>query len=422
MAPSPGPELESGAPERLAHVRYGGWRLRCFVEVAQELPPAAEGPLSGLSYAAKDMFDTPGRAPGCGLATAPGAKPAGTAAVLETLDRAGASRVGFTQMTPLAYEPSGANEAYGRPLNPRNPDRICGGSSSGSAVAVAAGLVDFAVGSDTAGSLRIPAQACGVSAWKPTHGLIPAAGAMPLAPSLDSIGVLAASPAVLARVAELFAPAAPGPIRRVAIAEDVLAGCRPAVAQAFNAVRRALPVPAEELELLPLMERCDAPCLTLLQAEAAEQHRALLEGGALDPTLARRLAKGVAIPAAEVEAARATMAALRAADPAQLLGGADALLLPVMRIETPSVAACDPACRAFNARTLYELSALTRFVNLLGWPAIAIPAGQDEGCAAIAVQLVGPPGSDRALLALAADLQDQLAPDFPPSPALEMRA
>ncbi|WP_406855731.1 amidase family protein [Alsobacter sp. KACC 23698] len=368
------------------------------------------------------MFDAPRRAPGCGLPKPPGAAPATAASVLDTLDRAGALRVGFTQMTPLAFEPSGANEPLGRPVNPRSAHRICGGSSSGSAVAVAAGLVDFAVGSDTAGSLRIPAQACGVAAWKPTHGLVPVDGAMPLAPSLDSIGFLAGSCAVLARLGEVFASSGSGPMRRVAVAEDVVAQCRPAVARAADAARHALPVPSAPLDLLRLLNRCDGPCLMLLQAEAAEQHRALLASGALPGTLARRLAKGAALPAAEIAEARAAMAAFRGTPAAGILQGADAILLPVMRIETPTVAACDPASPEFSARTLYELSALTRFVNLLGWPAVAVPAGADEAGAPLAVQLVGPPGSDRALLALAMELEARLAADPSSTRVSEMRA
>ena len=123
------------------------------------------------------------------------------ATVLARLGAAGADRVGFTNMTALAYEPSGFNAARGRVRNPWNPDFVAGGSSSGSAAAVASGSVVAALGSDTGGSLRIPAHACGVSAWKPTWGLVSIAGAMALAPTLDAIGLLARSVAVLRGVA-----------------------------------------------------------------------------------------------------------------------------------------------------------------------------------------------------------------------------
>src|SRR5262245_64145691 len=115
------------------------------------------------------------------------------AAVLDLLDRAGARRIGYAAMTELAYEPSGYNSHHGHVGNPWNPEFISGGSSSGSAAAVASGSVVVSLGSDTGGSLRIPAHSCGITAWKPTYGAVSALGAIPLAPSLDTIGLLARS-------------------------------------------------------------------------------------------------------------------------------------------------------------------------------------------------------------------------------------
>ena len=117
----------------------------------------------------------------------------GTSDLLERLDAAGADLIGFTNMTELAYEPSGFNATRGRVKNPWSLDYISGGSSSGSAAAVASGAVVAALGSDTGGSVRIPAHACGITAWKPTHGAVSARGTMPLAPTLDTIGLLPAA-------------------------------------------------------------------------------------------------------------------------------------------------------------------------------------------------------------------------------------
>ena len=400
--------IAGGTAAALARCRSAQTRLNAFVTLADTPPAPRRGPLEGLTYAAKDMFDVAGRAPGRGLPPVGGPVPAATAPVLARLDQAGAVRLGFTQMTALAYEPSGSNPELGRPLNPRAPGRICGGSSSGSAVAVAAGLVDFAFGSDTAGSLRIPAQACGVAAWKPSHGLVPVAGAMPLAPSLDAVGFLARDVATLARIAALFVGEGPA-LRRIAVARDVAGESAPATRRALARVRAALPAETVESEALPLIARCDGPCLTILQAEAAASHRALLEGARLEPGLARRLGKGLTLPPEAVANARAKLHALRAVDPRDWLGGADVLLLPILRGPTPEVATCEPGSPAFSARALYELSALTRFVNALGWAAVALPAGTDEAGAPLAMQLVGPPGSDRALLALAAAAEARLS-------------
>jgi aspartyl-tRNA(Asn)/glutamyl-tRNA(Gln) amidotransferase subunit A len=151
--------------------------LNAFVEITPSAPSGIAGPLGGLPYAAKDMFRTPTREPGCGVGFASGIE--GFSDLIEHFAEAGADLVGFTSMTELAYEPSGFNAAFGRVRNPWNLAFVSGGSSSGSAAAVASGAVVAALGSDTGGSLRIPAHACGVTAWKPSHGLVSTHGAMP---------------------------------------------------------------------------------------------------------------------------------------------------------------------------------------------------------------------------------------------------
>src|SRR5205807_7092090 len=140
----------------------------------------------GLPYAAKDIFRTASHRPTGGLATPTDVAIDGDTDLLAQLDRSGARRVGFTALTELACEPSGYNHARGRVRNPWNPDFVAGGSSSGSAAAVASGSAVIALGSDTAGSLRIPAHCCGVSAWKPTYCIVACAGTMPVAPRLDT--------------------------------------------------------------------------------------------------------------------------------------------------------------------------------------------------------------------------------------------
>jgi Asp-tRNA(Asn)/Glu-tRNA(Gln) amidotransferase A subunit family amidase len=379
--------------------------LHCLVETCDAA--AGEGPLAGLSYVAKDFLDVAGRRPGQGLNAPVGSTPMRDAAVLTALDQAGAARCGYAEMTPLAFEPSGGNAARGRPLNPWNPARICGGSSSGSAVAVAAGLVDFAVGSDTAGSLRIPAHCCGVTAWKPTPGLVPLDGALALAPSLDVIGFLAREASTVERVAALFCTdEAPRRIAAIAVAQDLIAQCEPAVARAVDCLAARLKAGDRRLRpepLAALLKACDRAVLDVLQAESAAEHGWRLAGGALEPTLAARLRKGLVIPSAQAEEARARLKAITGA--LSLFRQHDAILLPVMPIGTPEVAACEPGSPAFSARTLYALSAFTRFVNGLGLAAVGLPCGFDENGMPIAAQLVGPAGSDLSLLALAAEIQ-----------------
>lgn len=379
--------------------------LRCLVEACDA--PGGSGPLAGLSYVAKDLFDVAGRKPGCGLTAGAGGAPMRDAAVLSILDAAGAARRGYAQMTPLAFEPSGGNATCGRPLNPWHPERICGGSSSGSAVAISGGVADFAIGSDTAGSLRIPAQCCGVTAWKPTPGLVPLDGAMALSPSLDVLGFLARDASTLERVAGVFcADGAPRRIATIAIATDLIAQSDPAIGRAVESLVTRLKVSGRRIApepLAALLEACDGPVLDVLQAESAAQHGWRLADGKLEPTLAARLRKGLAIPAEQADEARVRLAAIGGAP--SLFRRHDAILLPVMPIATPEVVACEPGSPAFSGRTLYALSAFTRFVNGLGLAAVALPCGFDENDMPIAAQLVGPASSDLALLALATDIQ-----------------
>ncbi|HEY3394058.1 MAG TPA: amidase, partial [Lacipirellulaceae bacterium] len=163
------------------------------------LPPTCDGPLAGLCFAVKDLIDIAGHPTGCGnrtwLATHP---PAAVSAVcVEQLLAAGATCIGKTITDEVAFSLLGENHFYGTPLNPAAPDRVPGGSSSGSASAVACGLADFALGTDTGGSVRVPASNCGIWGLRPTHGRVSVAGVMPFSPSLDTVGILARSIDVL---------------------------------------------------------------------------------------------------------------------------------------------------------------------------------------------------------------------------------
>ncbi|WP_375592919.1 amidase [Algihabitans albus] len=388
--------------------------LRAFVacENTGSEPPA--GPLHGLPYAAKDLFDVAGRAPTWGLRQPPAgrAQPQRTAVAVRRLEDAGAIRLGYTRMTPLAYQPSGYNALQGTPVNPRDPDFAPGGSSSGSAVAVAAGMADVALGTDTAGSLRIPASCCGVAAWKPTHGAVPAAGAMPLAPSLDSIGLLATRVGALEAVAAVLAPqldwSAATLSDSVAVAADVLDASEAPVREAVESSLQRLLRRGTRLHpitVLPQVEQLGTQALRILQAEAARCHATLIDSGTLDPALVQRLVKGWSIAEQEV-------AMLLAGRPESAKRLAEALpddttilALPVMPCRTPPMVETDPASERFSPRRLYEMSAFTRFVNLLGWPAVAVTVGQDDRGLPVALQLVGPAGSDARLLALAAQIE-----------------
>jgi Asp-tRNA(Asn)/Glu-tRNA(Gln) amidotransferase A subunit family amidase len=394
----------------MADARRLDARLHAFARLVDEPASPRPGLLGGLPFAAKDLVDVAGHAPSWGLARSPGGTAAATAPVIERLLALGGCLVGFTEMTPLAYEPSGGNSERGRPVNPWSDRHVCGGSSSGSAVAVAAGMVPVALGSDTGGSLRIPAHCCGVTAWKPTNTIVPVTGTMPLAPTLDTIGFLARSAADLIDVAGAFEGAHQGErwIAKLAVAHDLHADCDECIVRGVDALASSLPqggVELSEASLAALIASCDPPVLTLMQGEAAQSHATLIAAGHLEKTLAARLAKGLAIDAIQMREARLALSKLAGAALDAVFGDADAVLLPVMRKATPLVTQCEPGSPDFSGRTLYELSALTRWVNGLGLPAVAIPCGFDDDGLPMAVQIVGRPHWDVPLLLFATALQ-----------------
>src|SRR5881227_3004120 len=171
-----------------------------------ELPPTGSGILDGLCFAVKDVIDVAGWKTGCGNPTWRDSHPSAVAnaVCVEQLLRAGARCVGKTISDELAFSLLGQNYFYGTPLNPKAADRVPGGSSSGSASAVACGLVDFALGTDTGGSTRVPANNCGTWGFRPSHGLISLDGVNPLAPSFDTVGILAQSIDVLVLAARVL--------------------------------------------------------------------------------------------------------------------------------------------------------------------------------------------------------------------------
>ena len=379
--------------------------LAAFLEISGNVDEPSGGPLDGLPYAAKDMFQMPGHRPTWGLAEPVQGLPDGPKAdVLDRLDRAGARRAGFTRMTALAYEPSGINPLQEAPLNPWNPEVVPGASSSGSAVAVASGAAFIALGSDTGGSLRIPAQGCGLTAWKPTWGAVSGTGAMPLAPSLDTVGLLARS----ARDLELVAPVIADGLKReagrpsrIVVLGDALEKSEPSVRRACEGALAGFAAAGVDLETrsgLGLIDAAGEEAMTVMQAEAARSHETRIDDPTFDATLSQRLAKGREIDAATLAASVARRPALTEKFENELHGDADMIALPVLPIRTPLVRETDPTSPDFKPRTLYAMSAFTRFANYLGLPALAVPAGFDDRGMPVGLQLIGRKGSDMALI------------------------
>jgi amidase len=376
---------------------------------------AARGPLAGLGFAVKDIFDIAGYVTGCGnpdwfRTHAPARE---TAPVVLQLVDAGARMVGKTITEELAYSLQGENVHYGTPVNPACPDRIPGGSSSGSASAVAGGAADFALGSDTGGSVRVPAALCGIYGIRPSHGRISLAGVMPLAPSFDTVGWFARDAGMLKRVGEVLLgpdPAEVAPRRLYLMAdgfaladEPVREALEPALAALEGMLGKAEPVAPGEgeggLEALMLRFR------TLQAREIWAQHGAWIEATKprFGPEIAARFAWAKTAASAEPgdEALRRERFSLRMA---RLLAGGGVLALPTAPAPAPLKGLAGEATQRFRDRTL----SLTCVAGMARLPQVSLPAGRAEGCP-VGISLVMARGLDGALLTLAERLAAALA-------------
>jgi Asp-tRNA(Asn)/Glu-tRNA(Gln) amidotransferase A subunit family amidase len=387
---------------RLADV---GQRLNA-VEQIYSPEPARQGPLAGLPYVAKDMFAT-GRSEASWGCSTPQAPALPRASVIDRLDQAGASLIGTAVMTELAYEPSGLTRRGA--LNPWRFDRVPGGSSTGSAILVASGCCFAALGSDTGGSVRMPAHCCGVTALKVGHGSVPLDGAMALAPSLDSFGMFARGAVDLALLWPVVSGGGPARQEQSPKAVVLRDAFDASDAEIARVCRGAVTVLADcgmrIEEVSGFSEETDLHALTVLLAEPAREHRARIDDPTTDATLRKRIAKGLSITDAELAVAMAARDRLRDQFLSSTLGEASVAILPVMPIKTPLVSEVDPASPQFNPRVLYALSRFTRFVNYLGLPALAVPAGFDGNGMPVGFQLVGRPDSEAWLLEIGARFQ-----------------
>ncbi len=369
-----------------------------------EREPARPGSLSGLTFAVKDLFDIAGHPTTCGnpdwARTHPPA--VATAPPVTALLEAGARLAGKTKTVELAYGLTGENIWHGTPLNPRAPDRFPGGSSCGSAAAVAGGLVDFALGSDTGGSVRIPASYCGLFGIRPTHGAITLAGACPLAPSLDTLGWFTRDAALLARIGAVLLPAdegaADGPLLRVTSAWS---NADPAVAEAARPAIEALETllgPAIGINLIPEgLDTLHAHFRALQAQEAWAALGAWVEhtAPAFGPGVGERFTAAKAMDPALAAAGRAFRRVLRARV-RSLLAGGGVMIYPTSPCPAPLLSASLAEQDTVRQATMR----VTAIAGFCGLPEISLPVGVVDG-APVGVSLAAAPGRDRALLALA---------------------
>jgi aspartyl-tRNA(Asn)/glutamyl-tRNA(Gln) amidotransferase subunit A len=388
-----------------------------------------KGPLHGVPLAHKDMYYIKGEPAGCGSKIREGWIAPATSTAIARLDEAGAIRIGALHMAEFAYGPTGHNAHLGPARNPWNPHHITGGSSSGSGAAVAARLSYAALGSDTGGSIRMPAHCCGVTGLKTTTGRVSRANAMPLSFTLDTVGPLARTAADCALIAEAIAGPDPlDPVTdksplwdRAAAQRDVrgltvgvptefyVDGLEPDVAATLDAAikqfeklgARIVPV------ALPDQSAVAAAALVVLAVEAAALHAPWLRTCAQDytPQVRNRLENGLAYSAIEyLEALRWRGLALQAHLDA--IGDVDVILAPASRSAAPRIDETDVGGGPNAEELVVAVMRFMRPVNYLGLPVLVVPAGQTTSGLPIGLQLIGRPFGDETCIALGRAFQD----------------
>ena len=385
--------------------------LHAFVRVGPSRQSSvAHGALQGWSIAIKDCFDLAGEIASVGTPMFAARRATRTATAVQRLLDAGACIVGHTQMVELAFGGWGINAALGTPRNPWDGRivRVAGGSSSGSAVAVAAHMVRAALGSDTAGSIRMPVALCGVTGLKTTYALIPEDGVFPLASSYDSVGPIAQTADDCARLFEVLAQTNVAPIQapsgmRIAVFDSA---AYPVPVE--SAVQQALDEAASIFVLLGAHMHRSAPPFalaeltrdagTLVGAEAWALHRARfeLDTNAFGADIQRRFEQARLTELSTIAVARA--ARVEASERFRQWFSADEVLL------MPTVHCSAPALDSVDERSS-PLGQFTRWVNHVGGCALSLPAGFDALGLPVAIQLVGQAGTEARLLALGSAFQ-----------------
>jgi amidase len=370
---------------------------------------AVGGPLKGLSLAVKDLFDVAGYPTGCGspFKLAQSGVKAETAPGIRPLLEAGAWFCGKTHTDEIAWSLLGINAHFGTPVNPAAPDRVPGGSSSGSASAVAAGVADIGIGSDTGGSVRAPASFCGILGIRTSHGRIALDGAMALAPSFDTYGWFARDVGTFSRVADVMLGADTATLKGrpgLWVATDALAAVSPSAQAAFAemlavieaGLGKAKPVTLGAASLAEQMEAFRV----LQSAEVLQVH-----GGWFDtyhPPLSmgipERFAYARSLTPGQIAQADALRARVRQHVDA-ILGANSVIALPSAPGAAPRL---DLTPQAFDDYRKQAMELLNS-AGMGGLPQVSIPLGRHEG-APFGLSLIGPRGSDRSLIALVAEI------------------
>jgi Asp-tRNA(Asn)/Glu-tRNA(Gln) amidotransferase A subunit family amidase len=394
-------------------MRQQAGRLHCVVRalaVSHDDAPSPRGSLAGVGLAHKDIFDLAGWRPGLGRdqgAAAPGVLPA---PAVERLTRQGAAPLATLAMAEHACGATGANPHFPRCVNPLHAGAVVGGSSSGSAVAVAAGLVYGSLATDTAGSVRIPAATCGVLGLKTTQGRVPREGVHPLAPGLDTVGLMTRSANDAARLMDALAPepehdkVPDRPLRICAWIPD--AGVDAQVAAALESFLADLPG-VRRIDDWPDFRTISQQADVMLHAQAGHTHATALREGFAAPTVREVALPGLVMPAQWLPAVQAERPRRLKSFLSAYLTDCDLFLLPALAEPVPDWTSVTPGQAPYEPSRLLALYRFMGFVNYLGLPAIVFPIAADARGMPISVQLVARPFHEHVLLAFADAVQQQ---------------
>ena len=369
---------------------------------------AKDGPLSGLTAAIKDMYDIEGERTGGGnpdwLALQ---KPAqATCPSVRKLIAAGATIVGKTISDEFFFSVTGANAHYGTPVNVRARGRLPGGSSSGSASATASGACDLALGSDTGGSVRIPAALCGLYGIRPTHGRVDLSGAMPMAPSLDAGGWFASGPGLFRKIGSVLLDGAarPAPVQKLIVLDDAFAAADPDIAalmrHALAEMAPHLPAPVHDIVAPEGLEAL-RECFRVVQGhEIWQQYGDFVtrHQPKFGPGVRERMAFAATVTAEQFAQASEVRRTFRARAHALAAPGT-LLALPTSPSIAPRIDTPESTLDDFRARVIR----MTCIASLSGLPQITIPVGTVAGCPA-GLSFIGWAGGDETLLDLAVTL------------------
>jgi aspartyl-tRNA(Asn)/glutamyl-tRNA(Gln) amidotransferase subunit A len=420
-------------------------RLNCFIEIfprkaeqfakrLTEENQSARYLLYGVPFAYKDVLASSDRYPTAGVGNGYQWESKSQSAALRRLEAAGAIPIGALNLDPHCYTATGFNSYYGRVLNPHGSAYAIGGSSSGAAAAVASGIVPFALGTDTGGSVRIPASLCGVYGLKPTHGLIQDAGVVPLSVSHDTLGILADSPALIGRVLSVLSEDS-----RADDSEATAESDRLRAGRSFGATLNGIKIGTSTTELLAGVDEAVTralrraqdtfvslgagfvevpfPCIDDLNASASiitSYEANTVHGATLarrpehyPPAVRRRLLTAACISSEDYQSVLKLRGKYLAEVLARALSEADFIICPTIRISAPRVDHIPDDAEVGGALSL-EFLRMNRPFSYLGLPSLSVPVGFDDNRIPIGLQIIGRPFADYDLLAVAETLRQAL--------------